>query len=261
MVPVISHIKIYPIKSLDGIELQSAEVGIRSLLHDREFAMLAEDGRFVNGKRTGRVNQLKASYDLLNYRVIFSERGADEQSSFHLIDDKEKIEAWLSDFFNLKISFLHNKEGRLLDVPDKSCVTMLSTGSLVYLSQNIKGHSVDDLRLRFRASLEISGVPAFWEDRLANSDGEPVHYRVGDVHVVGIKLRARCNVPPQDPFTGELDKTFIKKMITARDKNVPDWSTVRELPSLYYLTADCFIPDSETGKSINLGDEVEILKI
>ena len=259
MTPLVSHIKIYPIKSLDGIELRSAEVGVRSLLHDREFAMLAEDGRFVNGKRTGRVNQLKVSYDLSEYRVNFSERNSDRPTSFHLINDKPKIETWLSDFFGMKINFLHNQDGRLLDIPDRSCVTVLSTGSLEYLAENMDGHSVDDLRLRFRASLEISGTSPFWEEKLADREGDPVHYRIGNVNVSGISLRARCNVPPQDPFTGKLDKSFVKKMISARDKNVPEWSMVRELPNLYHLTVDCFIPDSEKGKFINLGDEVEIV--
>ena len=259
MHPVVSRIKIYPIKSLDGIELRSAEVGIRSLLHDREFAMLAEDGRFVNGKRTGRVNQLKADYDLSGYRVSFSERDAGGEIHFHLINDKAKIETWLSDFFGLKISFLHSQAGRLLDIPDRSCVTILSTGSLEYLSENMKGHTIDDLRLRFRASIEISGVPAFWEEKLVSLQGESVQFRVGDVLTTGIGLRARCNVPPQSPFTGELDKSFIKKMISARDKAVPEWSMLRELHSLYHLTVDCFIPDTEKGKFINVGDEVRII--
>jgi len=259
MHPVVSHIRIYPIKSLDGIELRSAEVGTRSLLHDREFAMLADDGRFVNGKRTGRVNQLKASYDLNDYRVSFSERNASEETSFHLINDKEMIESWLSDFFGMKISFLRNMEGRLLDIPDKSCVTLLSTESLEYLSENMKGYAVDDLRLRFRASVEIAGAAPFWEEKLADRNGQPVSYRIGDVRIEGIKLRARCNVPPQHPFTGELDKTFIKKMMIARDKGVPEWSMVRELHSLYHLTIDCYLPDTEKGKFINVGDEVEML--
>ena len=259
MHPIVSHIRIYPIKSLDGIELQSVEVGTRSLLHDREFAMLADDGRFVNGKRTGNVNQLLATYDLADYRVNLSKRNSGEQISFHLINDKAKIETWLSDFFGLKISFLHNQEGRLMDIPDRSCITVLSTGSLEHLSQSMKGHPVDDLRLRFRASLEISGTAPFWEEKLADRSGKPVLYRVGNVSISGISIRARCNVPPQNPFTGELDKTFIKKMIQARDKNLPEWSMLRELPSLYHLSIDCFIPDTEKGKFIQVGDEVEII--
>ena len=260
MNPNISHIRIYPIKSLDGIELQSVEVGVRSLLHDREFAMLAADGRFVNGKRTGRVNQLQANFDLSNYQVSFSERGRSDQTSFHLINDREKIGTWLSDFFGLTITFLHNREGRLMDVPDKSCVTLLSTESLEYLSKNMTSYTISDLRQRFRATLEIAEVSPFWEEKLAGRDGRPVHFRVGDVRIAGIKLRARCNVPPQDLMTGDLDKSFVKKMIAARDKNVPDWSMVRELPSLYHLTVDCFIPDTEKGKFINVGDQVEIIE-
>lgn len=259
MNPVISNIRIYPIKSLDGIELSSVEIGTRSLLHDREFAMLADDGRFVNGKRTGRVNQLHANYDLPNYRVSFSERDSSSQTSFHLVEEKEKIGSFLSDFFNMKISFLQNREGRLLDIPDESGITILSTASLEYLSKSMKGHPVDDLRLRFRASLEITGVPAFWEEQLAIPSGQPVHFRAGEIKLAGISLRARCNVPPKDPFTGDLDKSFVKKMLAARDKNVPEWSMVREFPSLYYLTVNCFIPDTETGKFIHIGDEVALL--
>ena len=258
MAAVISNITIFPIKSLGGVALRSAEIGVRSLLHDREFAILAEDGRFVNGKRTGRVNQLEAYYDLEEYTVSFSERNSNATTTFHLVKDKSKIENWLSEFFSIKISFVQNHEGRLLDVPDRSAVTVLSTASLEYLSENIKGHSIDDLRLRFRASLEIAGVPAFWEEKLAIPNRKPVHFRIGDVQLAGISLRARCNVPPQDPFTGELDKTFIKKMMIARDKSVPQWSIVREMHSLYHLSVDCSIPRTEKGKFINVGDEVII---
>ena len=218
--------------------------------------MLTEDGRFVNGKRTGRVNQLQTSFDLPNYTVCFSERGSGSSDTFHLIEQKEKIAIYLSDFFDMKIHFLQNLEGRFLDIPDISGLTVLSTASLEYLSNNIIGYDMDDLRLRFRASVEISGVPPFWEERLACLSGEPVHFCAGEVKLEGISLRARCNVPPRDPHTGETDKTFVKKVIKTRDKNVPEWSIVRELPSLYHLSVDCFIPDTEKGKFINVGDEV-----
>ena len=68
------------------------------------------NGQFVNGKRTGRVNQLQTNYDLLNYRVTFSERNSNSENIFHLIEDKKKIESYLSGFFNEKINFLQNQE-------------------------------------------------------------------------------------------------------------------------------------------------------
>lgn len=229
------------------------------MLHDREFAMLGSDGRFVNGKRTGRVNQLAATYDLNNYQVNFTERGADNMESFNLLEENEKISAYLSDFFQLEVAFLHNKEGRLLDVPDRSCVTILSEASLSYLSAEMHHEDIEDMRLRFRANIEISGVPAFWEERLARLSREPVQCRIGDVSIAGNSLRARCNVPPKDPLTGELDKKFVAAMLRAREKNIPDWSCVGELDSLYYLSVDCSLPASEKGKRINIGDELVII--
>ena len=43
--PHVSRIRIYLIKSLDAV-LQQAEIGLHSLLHDREFALLANGRSF-----------------------------------------------------------------------------------------------------------------------------------------------------------------------------------------------------------------------
>lgn len=55
MAAQLTGIRIYPVKSLDPVELKEAEVGLYSLRYDREFAMLTPDGKFMNGKRSGRV--------------------------------------------------------------------------------------------------------------------------------------------------------------------------------------------------------------
>ena len=55
MTPVLSKIRIYPIKSLDPVELTSVQIGVRSLLGDRRFALLNDAGNFINGKATGRL--------------------------------------------------------------------------------------------------------------------------------------------------------------------------------------------------------------
>jgi uncharacterized protein YcbX len=86
-----------------------------------------------------------------------------------------------------------------------------------------------------------------------------VPFLIGDVKIIGKNLRARCNVPPRNPLTGETDKTFIKKLIDSRQKNIPSWSHVQKLGSLYHLSVDTFIPDSETGKQIHIGDLVQLI--
>ena len=72
--PTLARIRIYPVKSLDPVELNEVEIGTFSLRYDREFAMLSEDGGFVNGKRTGKVNQLKANFDLPKQLIQLSLR-------------------------------------------------------------------------------------------------------------------------------------------------------------------------------------------
>lgn len=257
MEPHLSNIRIYPIKSLDPVETGRCRVGVRSLLNDRAFAMLRKDGSFVNGKSTGQVNILKAEFDNYISKVTFSRRNEeDRKATFNLEEDKEAIEEFLSDFFGEEIFFLNNKEGRLMDIPDESAVTIIAEETIKSLAEEM--NEADSLlRLRFRANLEIANVPAFWEEKLAVLSETPgVKFRIGDVRFIGVSIRARCNVPPRNPYNGELNKSFIRKMITYRSKTAPSWSHVEKLQSLYHLTINTFIPDSELGKEIKTGDEV-----
>ncbi len=259
MNPTLSKIRIYPIKSLDPIELTSVKIGKRSLLGDRKFAMLNQFGSFINGKATGLVNQLQTSFDDQIEYVTFNKRGSDEKAIFNLNTETDKIESFLSLFFNNKVSFVKNEDGRLMDIPDESSVTVVAYETLQHLAVQLVD-SEDTLRLRFRANLEISNVPIYWEERLANEDSQiGVPFLVGDVKMIGKNLRARCNVPPRNPLTGETDKTFIKRLIDSRKKNIPTWSHVQKLESLYHLSVDIFIPDSEIGKQIKIGDVVELI--
>ena len=77
--------------------------------------------------------------------------------------------------------------------------------------------------------------------------------------MIGISPRARCNVPPRDPFTGETDKSFIKSMIQSRAATLPAGSRIPEYGSLYYLTVNVLIPDGQETKSLSVGDRVRVL--
>jgi uncharacterized protein YcbX len=111
-----------------------------------------------------------------------------------------------------------------------------------------------------QSNIEIAGVPAYWEEHLTGEPGVGVRFRIGEVTLVGISPRARCNVPPRDPFTGTIDKQFVKKMVTLRQQTLPEWSRIEGFGGYYQLTINTFIPDSELGKMIRVGDQVEILE-
>ncbi|MFM8911701.1 MAG: MOSC domain-containing protein [Flammeovirgaceae bacterium] len=260
MTSVVSRIRIYPIKALDPVELQEAEVGVHSLRYDREFAMITQDQRYMNSKRTGRVNELKATYDLPNYMVNLEPRTGGPVESFHLINDKKKLEVYLSDFFNEAITLYQNKQGKLMDIPAASSVTIVSEASLQSLHQEFSDRTLEDVRLRFRATIELAGVESFWEENLVGEPGIGMRIKLGDVDMIGVSPRARCNVPPRDPLTGITDKSFVKRMTKHREKTLPAFSHLAEYGSMYHLTINTYIHETQKGKWLRVGDELKLIE-
>ncbi len=258
--PYISKIRIYPVKSLDPVELEEVEIGLHSLKFDREFAMLADDGRFVNGKRTGRVNQLKATYNLPERLITLSHRDNEHKQTFQLSETNQDLIRYLQDFFEIPLTLLRNTQGELLDIPKASSITVVSQASLESLHHDIKGHDLEDIRLRFRANLEIGGVDAYWEENLVKNPEMGVRFLIGNVEMIGISPRARCNVPPRNPLTGETDRKFTRKMMKSRSDSLPTDSALPNFGGMYHLTVNTFLPENQQGKIIKLGDEIEILE-
>lgn len=256
----VSRIRIYPIKSLDPVELQEAEVGTHSLRYDREFAMITRDGRFMNGKRSGRVNELKAIYDVSNYRVTFSDRTGGPGQAFHLLNDQSDAENYLSNFFGEPISLVQNREGQLMDIPTASSVTILSEATLQSLHEEFSDRSLDDVRLRFRATIELGGVEPYGEEKLVGEPGNGMRLTIGEVEMIAVSPRARCNVPPRDPHTGITDKSFVKRMMRHREKTLPKGSHIPAYGSVYHLTINTYIPETQKGKWLRVGDEVTIVE-
>lgn len=257
--PILARIRIYPVKSLDPVELMESEIGIMSLRYDREFAMLGGDGGFINGKRTGRVNQLKASYDLPNQLIQLSLRSGGEVKEFHLVKESELIEKYMTNFFEMPVHFLQRTHGELMDIPGTSSVTIVSEASLSSLQKDIQERSLDDLRLRFRANLELTGINAFEEEWLFGDPGIGMRFQIGEVEMIGISPRARCNVPPRDPFTGETDKSFIRNVVQSRSKSLPVDSRLPKFGNFYHLTVNTYIPESEKGKKLRVGDTLKLI--
>lgn len=214
----------------------------------------------MNSKRTGRVNELKATYDLPNYRVFLSPRVGGSVESFHLIEDKSKLEMYLANFFGEPVSLIQNTQGQLMDIPTASSVTILSDASLLSLHQEFSDRTLEDLRLRFRATIELTGVDPYWEENLVGEPGVGMRMQVGDVEMIGVSPRARCNVPPRDPHTGLTDKTFVKRMMKSRQATLPEKSHLPEYGNLYHLTINTYLPTTQKGKWLRVGDDVTILE-
>lgn len=258
--PVVSRITIYPIKSLDGVSLQKAVITEGGcLLHDRQYAMTDNEGKFINGKKNPLVHGLRSSFDLANQTVSFRIHGQESYQIFHLRNEKIKIEVFLSDYFGIPVEFNRNDTGRFLDKPDLSGLTIISTESLTSVSSWFKNLRLDETRKRFRASIEIENVPAFWEDHLFAVPGKAIEFSIGDVKLFGMEPRARCVVPTRDSMTGEVTFAFPKSFAEQRAKYLPEFSTLNHFGHYYFLSVDTHIPESEVGKWIQVGDQLKII--
>jgi len=257
----ISKLRIYPVKSLGHIELEEAEVGIHSLKNDRLFAMVDDFGRYVNGKRTNMVNQLQSEYDLPNETIWLSDKNGGEPIAFELRVGNEQLDAYLSDFFDISLHLVQSEQGELMDIPLQSSLTVVSKASLESLQKDIEEYSLENMRLRFRSNVELEGIDAFWEEKLFYKPGFGVRFKMGEVEMIGVSPRARCNVPPQNPETGEMDRAFAKNMMKSRKGTLSDSSNLSDFGnSLYYLTVNVYLPKTELGKQLSFRDEVKILE-
>jgi uncharacterized protein len=257
--PVVNRIVIYPVKSLDEISLQKAQIGNGGcLLHDREYAIVNSNGKFIKGKNNDLIYLLRSAIDFENEIISFRHQCEDDWHMFHLQNDKQAINEFLSNFFKMPVTLIRNTEGEFLDIPVQSGVTVLSNASLQMVGTWFNDMDMEETRKRFRATIEITDVPAFWEDKLFLEEGIAIEFKIGEVTLHGISPRARCVVPSRNPQTGEILHGFPKIFAQQRTQTLPPWSTLEDYGHAYYLSVDCYIPPTEFGKWISIGDELAI---
>ena len=257
--PFVDTITIYPVKSLDGISLQKAQIGNGGcLMHDREYAIVDSIGKFVKGKNNDLVYLLRSKIDFENEIISFRHESTDVWNSFHLQKNTTAINEFLSSFFKMPVTLIRNTQGEFLDIPVQSGVTVLSNASLQTVGAWFNDMDIEEIRKRFRATIEISGVPAFWEDKLFLEEGTAIEFKIGEVTLYGISPRARCVVPTRNPQTGELLHGFSKIFAQQRTQTLPRWSTLKDYGHAYYLSVDCYIPPTEFGKWIAVGEELTV---
>jgi uncharacterized protein len=258
--PVVNRITIYPVKSLDGISLQKAQIGNGGcLLHDREYAIVNSNGKFIKGKNNDLIYLLRSVIDFENEIISFRHQLETDWNHFHLQNDKMQIDEYLSSFFNLEVTLQKNSEGKFLDEPVISGMTIVSTESMNMVSVWFNDMPLEETRKRFRANIQIAAETAFWEDQLFFEQGTAIEFKIGEITLYGMSPRARCVVPSRHPQTGEAIHGFQKTFTQQRINTLPQWSTLEDYGHAYYLSVDCYIPPKAFGKWIAVGDEVTII--
>jgi uncharacterized protein YcbX len=196
--PTLDRITIYPVKSLDGIDVESCDVlESAALENDRRWRLVDMDGRVMNAKRSPVFHAIRADFDLDERLVTLwvdpaavaaaalpaadLERlrgmagnpggqrtgGHAVRDSFHLVPGQGGPCEWLSEVFGVGVLLQERADGGFPDDRDASGPTLVATATLAEVARWF-GLDLAESRRRFRANLEIGGCDAFWEDTLAS---------------------------------------------------------------------------------------------
>ncbi len=257
--PHLAHIRLHPIKSLDPVSVPEARISPSGgLALDRAWALYSVDGKWVNGKRTPAIHLIRANYsaDLASVTLsVPTDRRKIPPRTFAFPQDHEDAAEWFSVFFEQQI-IVRYSEGGFPDDSIASGPTIVSTASLQAIADwfpatpdGFPALSLENVRRRFRATLEIDGVPAFWEDQLfGENERSVIRFTIGEVHFEGSNPCARCPVPPRDPSTGIDLVGFQKHFTRQREATLPHWSPRDRFDHFYRLSTNTRVPSTESGK-------------
>jgi len=269
LAPHLVNIRLHPIKSLDPISVPEARISPSGgLALDRTWALYSVDGKWVNGKRTPAIHLIRAAYSPDLREVTLSVPGDRREiptRTFAFPEAHDDAAEWFSVFFDQQIIVRYSENG----FPDDTVAsgpTIVSTASLESVSewfgptpQGFPGVTVAEARQRFRTTLEINGVPAFWEDQLFGEDERSVvRFKIGEVHFEGSNPCARCPVPPRNPLTGENLDGFQKHFTQLRESTLPPWSPRPRFDHFYRLATNTRVAPAEQNKLLRVGDPLRL---
>jgi hypothetical protein len=258
--PILAHIRLHPIKALDPVAVSEARISPSGgLALDRAWALYSADGKWVNGKRTALVHHIRAAYSENLRKVTLSiptDRRKIPTRSFIFPEAFEDAAEWFSVFFEQQI-IVRYSPGGFPDDTIASGPTIVSTATLHRVAEWFPGLSVENVRRRFRATLEVEGVPAFWEDQLfGENERSVVRFAIGEVRLEGSNPCARCPVPPRDPCTGVNLDGFQKRFAQQREATLPAWSPRERFDHFYRLSTNTRVASSECGKVLRVHDSL-----
>ncbi len=239
---ILSHIFIYPVKSLAGIALDTANITPLGLEYDRRWMIIDQQGRFVTQRLYPQLSQITTAIE--SDTIILT---AADGSTTHLplqLDAgsmvstrvwKDSVDALvMTSAQNQWISHFLGKECRFVYMPDYSMRPVdqdyaLSDNDLVSFADGfpfllISDESLDDLNQRlqhksilpvpiqrFRPNLFVRGCTPYAEDGWKS-------FKIGGNLFHGVKPCSRCIMTTVDPATGQKGREPLDTLLEYRKR-------------------------------------------
>ncbi|MGI9429664.1 MAG: MOSC domain-containing protein [Bythopirellula sp.] len=252
----LSRITVYPIKSLDGHELTSCKVLPNgALAGDRRYALVDAWGKYVNGKNCAAIHGIRSTYcnDLKSVTLAHDLR----QETFQLETEQAGIAHWCSEVLEKKCRLIENDDGGYPDDCDSPGPTVVSTATLALVASWFDWLDLDETRRRFRFNLELSEVPAFWEDSLVAEAHQVSRFRLGSLTWQGHGLCQRCVVPTRNSQDGAVAESFARDFVRYREEALPAWAPRERFDHFYRLGVNTRIDLGDQGGTLSVADPVE----
>jgi len=257
--PTVDALVTHPVKSLDPMLVDEADLVGGRLQYDREYALQDDDRELVNATGEPALHRVRSSYDpetrTLDLRR--NDEAADAAVSFSLDSERGDANAWFSEFLDYPVALVRDSGGGFMDRSYAKGPSLISTGTLETIGEWFDLDPVD-VRRRFRANVVVDAEP-FWEDRLWTGGDEVVAFRIGDVEFEGVGCCARCVVPSRDPDTGEALGGFQQRFVERREATMPAWADADALEHYYQVMALSRVHESADGGTVAVGDAVEVV--
>ncbi len=236
----ISQLYIYPVKSLGGFEVQSAQLTDRGLQYDRRWMVVDSNNNFLTQREHPSMSLLQAAI-VKEELIIYNKNNIADKISTVLQpapaatskvivwDDEcqaqyvsEEADKWLSAKLNMlcRLVYMPDSEKRKVDgrYARQDEVTSFSDGYPVLI---IGQASLDDLNKRmpeslpmdrFRPNIVFTGGLPYDEDTME-------HILVNNIDLYGVKLCARCVLTTINQSTALKAKEPLKTLASYRMKN------------------------------------------
>jgi uncharacterized protein YcbX len=245
--PFVARIHLHPIKGFDALQVEAATVlPSGALAGDRRWAFVDRRGRFVNGKGFPAIHRIRATVEPDASTAVF------DGEHFLLAGDATPLEDWMSARLDTSVRLQENPTAGFPDDTDSPGPTLIATATLESVAGWF-GLTLEQARARFRANVEIGGVPAFWEDGF--------HGRACRLNGVTFVLNnpcARCVVPSRDALSGEPMTGFQKRFAELRKATLPPTVDRTPFDHFYRLAVNTRLKPGSRGGVIRVGDGMTV---
>jgi uncharacterized protein YcbX len=211
----VSALFIYPVKSLGGIAVNSAQVTDRGFQYDRRWLLVDAENRFITQREFPEMALFQTSITSAGLKIRNRKNDSElsipfqpqttAEISVQIWNDScqalvvsDDVNAWFAEAFSFscKLVYMPDKTQRLVDesyaknneinsFSDAFPFLMIGESSLEDLNRRL----TESLPMnRFRPNIVFSGADPYAEDSMR-------HFTISGIDFYGVKLCARCPIP------------------------------------------------------------------